>query len=73
MKMTVYKIRDKSTGLFLNKNGNPSRRGGRVYTGIGHIKTSYKDYHLNMRDDSRYEVVQLELQEVKIIPITEIL
>lgn len=71
--MTVYKIRSKITGLFLNKNGHSTKRGGRVYTSLGHIKTSYADFHLNMKDDARYEIVQFELQETKIIPITEVL
>ena len=71
--MTVYKIREKQNGLFLNKNGRSSVRGGRVYTSLGHIKTSYKNYHLYMKDDSRYEIVQLELHETGVIPITKIL
>ena len=70
--MTVYKIRDKNTGKFLNKNGHQTTRAGRVYSSIGYIKTSFKGVP-SMRDDNRYEVVQMELVEIKTIPITEIL
>lgn len=71
--MIVFKIREKSSGLFLNKNGHSSKRGGRVYTSIGHIKTSYNGPYPSIKDDNRYEIVQLELQEMKTIPISTVL
>jgi hypothetical protein len=67
--MIVYKIRHKQTGEFLNKNGYKSPRGGRVYTNKGHIKTGVGGY-ARLKNDEEYEVVEFELVEKGVIPIT---
>lgn len=39
MKINIYKIRDKKTGLFSRGGSNPSwTKGGKTWTNIGHVK-----------------------------------
>ncbi len=72
--MKVFKVRNIDTGEFVRRNRfNSSSKTGRVYSNIGHIKTSFGEGDKSRWDLSRYEVVELELQEVKSTPLTDIL
>jgi hypothetical protein len=75
MKISLYKIRHKTTGLFSSGGAHPRwTKKGKAWTNIGHIKTHFQGVpdHILRSTYKDAEIVEYEVTELNAREMTEI-